>query len=65
MAAAEFCEQLNLGNYNLFAKEKTGMKLKAHLCFCDPDIIDINRLRGIRNAKKILELGLQQIKSKT
>jgi len=61
-AVADFVDKLNTQqDRTLFPKITTSKKMHRELCHCDPNVIDIERVRGVKRAQAILEAGLRQI----
>lgn len=59
-ACKEFIDRINCGDLNLFTNPKTANKLQQVLCHCDPNVVDLERIRGIKRARAILLAGLEQ-----
>jgi len=60
-ACEEFVTLINEGKFKIFPKKSTASKFKHHLCFCDPDVIDLDRAReerlAVQRSKDILEMA--------
>lgn len=59
-ACKEFTDRINCGDFNLFTNPKTANKLQQVLCHCDQNVVDLERIRGIKRARAILLAGLEQ-----
>lgn len=59
-ACKEFTDRINCGDLNLFTNPKTANKLQQVLCHCDQNVVDLERIRGIKQARAILLAGLEQ-----
>src|SRR5690554_1812989 len=59
-ACKEFTDRINCGDLNLFTNPKTANKLQQVLCHCDQNVVDLERIRGIKRAQAILRAGLEQ-----
>lgn len=61
IALSQFTTAVNENRVSaLFNKPSTGKKLYSHLCNCNPNAIDIERIRSVRRAKAILNKALEQ-----
>lgn len=60
-ACKEFIDRINQGDLNLFANPKTANKLRRELCHCDPNVVDMERARGLKRARAILQAGLDRL----
>ena len=62
-AVADFVDKLNTQqDRTLFPKINTSKKMHSQLCRCDPNIVDIEYVRGVKRAQAILEAGLKQMR---
>lgn len=59
-ACKEFLDRINCGDINLFINPKTAVKLKRELCLCDPNVVALEHIRGVKRAQAILRAGLEQ-----
>ena len=59
-ACKEFTDRINCGDFNLFTNPKTANKLQQVLCHCDQNVVNLDRIRGIKRARAILLAGLEQ-----
>lgn len=59
-ACKEFLDRINCGDINLFINPKTAVKLKRELCLCDPNVVALEHVRGVKRAQAILRAGLEK-----